>query len=80
MERDLTNREWLAYWTKVAGEGSDAAGRAGNSAQWADELCKRVGTTRREFIRARESGELVKTFGKENAMYLAAIEAGFIEE
>ena len=20
MERDLTNREWLAYWTKVTGE------------------------------------------------------------
>jgi hypothetical protein len=45
-----------------------------------DELCKRVGTTRREFIQARESGELAKAFGEENAMYLAAIEAGFIEE
>ena len=80
MERDLTNKEWLAYWTKVAGDGSNAAERAANSAQWADELCKRVGTTRREFIQARESGEMPKAFGEENAMYLAAIEAGFIEE
>jgi hypothetical protein len=80
MERDLTNREWLAYWTKFAGERSDAAERAANSAQWADELCKRIGTTRREFIQARESGELAKAFGEENAMYLAAIEAGFVEE
>jgi hypothetical protein len=80
MERDLTNREWLAYWTKVAGEVADAAERTANSAQWADELCKRVGATRREFIQARESGKLVKAFGEENAVYLAAIEAGFIEE
>jgi hypothetical protein len=74
MPRDLTNREWLAYW--IEQKVSDPA----ESAAMADKLCEKAGATRREFIKARKSGEIAKGLDDEDESYLAAVASGFIEE
>jgi hypothetical protein len=54
MKRDLTNREWIAYWLKVG------VSNPTQCARWGDELCEHVRATRRQFIAARKSGELAR--------------------
>jgi hypothetical protein len=79
----MTRHEWTQYWLKVAkGDASTAT----ELVKLADEICDFSACTEEEYIEARESGELAKAFPTNptaedlEANYLAAVEAGFIDE
>ena len=56
MQPDLTNREWLTYWQREVPECAEQC------AELVDVLCEREGRTRREFIKARDTGNLILRF------------------